>query len=231
MPKIFICYRRDDSKWPAQLIYDKVANHFGTESVVWDIDTIPLGADFREYISQEVSKCDIMLAVIGDRWLDILNQRLDQPNVFVLIELQAALEREIPVVPILVGRRSVPSEKELPPELAKLSYRQGTEVRAGVDLQSHIKRLVDGLDMLLSEREVGKNLKQRQVDDELKREETPKKYTNSIGMEYVLIPAGKFMMGTKLSPQEVARIFGGEADLYERENPQHVVTISQPFYL
>ena len=105
MPKIFICYRREDSQWPAQLIYNNLVDHFGSESVVFDIDTIPLGADFRKFLNMEVSKCDILLAVIGgDRWLEILNQRLAEPNDFVRIELQAALEREIPVVPDSCGR-------------------------------------------------------------------------------------------------------------------------------
>ena len=58
-----------------------------------------------------------------------------------------------------------------------------------------------------------------------------KAYTNPIGMEFVLIPAGKFLMGSKYSAEEVAKKFECEAQLYEREHPQHNVTISQPFYL
>jgi formylglycine-generating enzyme required for sulfatase activity len=220
MPKIFICYRREDSQWPAQLIYNNLVDHFGPESIVFDIDTIPLGVDFREYLNMEVSKCDVLLAVIGDQWLEILKQRWDQPNDYVRIELHAALQRKIPVVPVLVGRQPVPSETELPPELASLSYRQAAEVRVGLDLQAHLKRLIDRFDRLFSEREVGKELKQKQVNNELGRELTPKKYTNSIGMEFVLIPAGRFEMG------------GGEAEWFLRlEHPRHVVWIEQPFYL
>src|SRR5688572_26978033 len=48
-----------------------------------------------------------------------------------------------------------------------------------------------------------------------------KTFTNSIGMEFVLIPAGMFIMG---SPDSDA-----EADAEEK--PAHRVTISQPFYL
>ena len=44
-----------------------------------------------------------------------------------------------------------------------------------------------------------------------------KTYTNSIGMEFVLIPAGSFMMGS--------------AEGHEDERPMHYVTISRPFYL
>ena len=231
MPKIFICYRREDSQWPAQMIYNNLVDQFGSESVVFDIDTIPLGADFREDLIMEVSKCDVLLAVIGDQWLEILKQRLDKPNDFVRIELQAALQRKIPVVPVLVGRRSVPSETELPPEIAKLSYRQAAEVRVGRDLPAHLKRLVDGLDRLFSEREVGKELKQKQVDDKLKREQTPERYTNTIGMKFVLIPAGRFKMGSKLSPKDVAQRYGGETELFEREHPLHEVAIKKPYYL
>src|SRR5262249_46206628 len=45
--------------------------------------------------------------------------------------------------------------------------------------------------------------------------------TNSIGMELVLVPAGKFLMG---SPAR-------EAKRQPKEGPQHVVAITQPFYL
>jgi hypothetical protein len=124
MAKIFICYRREDSKGPAQWIYNNLVDHFGSESVVFDVDTIPLGTDFRKYLNKEVNKCDILLAVIGDQWKEILKQRLDEPNDFVRIEIQAALYREIPVVPILVGSTPMSSEKDLPQELAGLSYVQ-----------------------------------------------------------------------------------------------------------
>lgn len=153
MAKIFICYRREDSAYPAQQIYGDLTEHFGSESVIFDIDTIPFGIDFREYLNMEVSKCDILLAVIGDQWIGILKQRLDEPNDFVRIEIQAALERDIPVVPILVGKASMPIEKNLPTELARLAYRNAAEVRAGPDLQTHLKRLISGLDRLIAERE------------------------------------------------------------------------------
>lgn len=151
MPKIFICYRREDSAYPAHQIYGILANHFGPESVVFDVDTIPLGVDFRKHLNEEVSKCDILLAVIGDKWIEMLKQGLDEPNDFVRIEIKAALGREIPVVPVLVGNASVPNEKNLPSEIAGLAYMQGAEVRAGPDLKIHLKRLIDGLENLLPE--------------------------------------------------------------------------------
>jgi flagellar biosynthesis GTPase FlhF len=151
MPKVFICYRREDSAYPAHQIYTILTNHFGSESVVFDVDTIPLGIDFRKYLNKQVSRCDILIAVIGDKWMENLKQGLDKPNDFVRIEIQAALKREIPVVPVLVGNATMPDEENLPPELAGLAYMQAAEVRAGPDLKVHLERLINGLEYLLAE--------------------------------------------------------------------------------
>jgi formylglycine-generating enzyme required for sulfatase activity len=49
----------------------------------------------------------------------------------------------------------------------------------------------------------------------------PKTITNSVGMEFVLIPADTFTMG---SPDS-------DKNAYNDEKPAHQVTISQPFYM
>ncbi|GHU35255.1 hypothetical protein AGMMS50256_30130 [Betaproteobacteria bacterium] len=51
--------------------------------------------------------------------------------------------------------------------------------------------------------------------------QTGKTHTNSIGMEFIQIPAGEFMMGC--GPEDEPCL--------THEKPQHRVTISQPFYL
>jgi formylglycine-generating enzyme required for sulfatase activity len=64
-------------------------------------------------------------------------------------------------------------------------------------------------------------------------EPTPpeKAITNSIGIKFVLIPAGRFTMGSRLSPEELAGRYGGEAEYYKDEQPPHHVEITKPFYL
>ena len=52
MPKFFICYRREDSQYPAQMIYQKLISEYDADSVVFDVDSVPLGADFREYLDE-----------------------------------------------------------------------------------------------------------------------------------------------------------------------------------
>lgn len=49
----------------------------------------------------------------------------------------------------------------------------------------------------------------------------PRTYTNSIGMEFVLIPAGSFQMGADPNFEDAA----------DDQTPRHRVTLSQPFYL
>jgi formylglycine-generating enzyme required for sulfatase activity len=57
------------------------------------------------------------------------------------------------------------------------------------------------------------------------------KIKNPIGMEFVLIPAGRFKMGGGISPEEVVRRYGGKAEWFKYEHPQHDVKINHPFCL
>ena len=108
---IFISYRRQDSGDVTGRIYDRLVQQFGREAIFKDVDSIPLGVDFRISLGDAVGQCNLLLAVIGRRWLSIQNEsgarRLDDPRDFVRIEIEAALQRDIPVIPLLVqGSRS-----------------------------------------------------------------------------------------------------------------------------
>jgi hypothetical protein len=152
MTKVFLSYRREDSAALAGRIYDRLASHFGRASVFMDIDTIPFGVDFQQRINEAVSQCDTLLALIGDRWLGISQngtRRVDDPEDFVRMEIEAALNRRIPVIPLLIGRASMPSKSELPSALADLAYRNALQVDPGRDFHNHIDRLIHGLDLLL----------------------------------------------------------------------------------
>jgi formylglycine-generating enzyme required for sulfatase activity len=134
MGSIFISYRREDSPADSGRIYDRLWPKYGRENVFKDVDTIPLGADFRQILTGAVAKCDVMLVVIGKQWVSILDasgqRRLDHPSDFVRIEIEEALTREIPVIPVLVQNAPMPQEGDLPLSLAKLAYRNGMPVRS-----------------------------------------------------------------------------------------------------
>jgi hypothetical protein len=156
MPRIFLSYRRDDSEDITGRIHDHLKAHFGGDAVFMDIVAIPLGVDFRRHLETAVSQCDILLAVIGEDWVNIRHRegpkagerRLDDPGDFVRIEVQTALDRGIPVIPVLVARATMPALEALPPELGQLAYQMAAEVRSGRDFTGHVERLIRGIEQL-----------------------------------------------------------------------------------
>src|SRR5688572_3433982 len=115
--KIFISYRRADSMGHAGRLFDALQEHFGRDNVFMDLSGIDSGADFAAVIQQAIGSCDALVAVIGDQWLtcaDGTGRRLDSPDDFVRREVAAALDRGVPVVPVLVERTAMPAADTLP---------------------------------------------------------------------------------------------------------------------
>ena len=132
--QIFVSYRRSDSADIAGRIYNHIVDRFGKDPVFKDVDSIPLGFDFKEYIDRMVKEISVMLVIIGDRWLDASDasgkKRLENPLDFVRIEIESALGRDIPVIPLLVHGAKIPREESLPSSLRKLVYRNGIPIHA-----------------------------------------------------------------------------------------------------
>ncbi len=118
MSGIFISYRRSDSPDATGRIYDRLVTEFGKAQVFKDVDSIPLGRDFRGHLNDIVGNCGVMLAIVGPRWTEARNpagqRRLEDPDDFVRLELETALARDIPVVPVLVGHAPLPVGSDLP---------------------------------------------------------------------------------------------------------------------
>jgi TIR domain len=148
---IFITYRRQDAGDVTGRIYDRLVQHFGRETIFKDVDSIPLGVDFRKFLGDAVGQCNLLLAVIGRQWLSGQNEsgarRLDDPRDFVRIEIESALQREIPVIPLLVQGAAVPGENDLPPSLQELAYRNAIPIRPDPDFHSDIDRLIKGIEL------------------------------------------------------------------------------------
>ena len=68
--KVFISYRRDDSAGHAGRVHDRLEREFGRDLLFMDVDAVPLGVNFVTVLSEEVAKCDVLLAVIGPNWLN-----------------------------------------------------------------------------------------------------------------------------------------------------------------
>lgn len=151
---IFISYRRSDSTSDTGRIYDHLEHRFGRTRVFKDVDSIPLGVNFREFLNREVAQCHVLIAVIGSNWLVPGKEgrsKLEDPNDWVRLEIEAALQRKIPVIPLLVNGAEMPRASELPESLKVLSEWQSMRVRPDPDFRKDISKLIDGIERLFSQ--------------------------------------------------------------------------------
>jgi TIR domain-containing protein/uncharacterized protein DUF4190 len=145
---VIISYRRDDTGAITGRICDRLRARFGAERIYMDIDSNPIGVDYRSHIDESLKRCDILLAVIGRHWLgtgDLGDRRIDDASDLVRLEVTSALTRGIRVVPILVDDTEMPSAEELPEDLTGLKFRQAFRVDSGVDFHHHLDRLCDAI--------------------------------------------------------------------------------------
>jgi hypothetical protein len=154
--RIFISYRRQETAYPAGWLYDRLAGRLGEGQIFKDVDSIHPGDDFVEVITAAVAECDVLLALIGDRWLTITGEdgkpRIEDPEDFVRLEIEAALARDVLVIPVLVDGAEMPHADELPPSLAPLAHRQALEL-SPAHFNVDLSRLLTALDETLSEAE------------------------------------------------------------------------------
>jgi uncharacterized protein YecT (DUF1311 family) len=151
---VFICYRREDSGGFAGRIYDRLTSSLGRENVFFDVDSIAPGLDFVDALSERVGRCDALIAVIGKTWLSSVDadkkRRLDDPNDFVRVEIEAALNRGVRVIPVLVDGAILPKREDLPASIDKLTRRQGIEI-SHARFDSDVENLIRALSELEDE--------------------------------------------------------------------------------
>ncbi len=132
MSGIFISYRRQDSQGSAGRLADTLKAQFAQSQIFRDIETIEPGVDFVEAIERALASCVVMLAVMGPRWLSATDKlgrrRLDDPNDYTRIEIAAALQRKVRVIPVLVDGAAMPDAEDLPDDLKTLARRQASEL-------------------------------------------------------------------------------------------------------
>ncbi len=147
--RIFISYRREETAYSAGWLFDRLSSHFGDGQVFKDVDSIELGDDFVEVLTDAVGSCDVLLALIGDQWLTVTDEdgrrRLDNSDDFVRLEIEAALTRNVRVIPILVSGAQMPRASDLPASMAGLVHRQALELSPS-RFDSDLRRLLRALD-------------------------------------------------------------------------------------
>lgn len=153
MPKIVISYRRADTEAVTGRIRDRLVGHYGDDSIFMDIDSIPFGIDFRDYIKDALSQTDAVLAIMGTRWTGAMPSgpaRIMEETDPVRIEVETALQRGIPVIPVLIDQAVMPQPSELPENLKNLAFRNAAYVDSGRDFHLHMDRLIRSMDRVLA---------------------------------------------------------------------------------
>jgi CHASE2 domain-containing sensor protein len=145
IPKIFISYRRADSITYADLIYQEFAAQIGKNNLFYDVEAIQLGDKFADIIEERVNSCDVLLAIIGPKWLTISDdqgrRRIGLLDDYVHHEIATALSNNIRTIPVVVGGAQIPTKEDLPGDIADLSIQNAWEVR-DVHLDQDIEALV-----------------------------------------------------------------------------------------
>jgi hypothetical protein len=148
--QVFISYRRSESQPFVGRISDRLVGRFGCENIVWD-PTIPVGCDFKEFIAEALQRCRVLLVVLGPEWISICDKpggrrRIDDPDDLVRFEVETAIKRGIPIIPVLVGGAGMPAVGLLPESLKKLHYRNALPVRPDPDFDVDIQKLIGALE-------------------------------------------------------------------------------------
>jgi len=151
--KIFLNYRRDDTEGYVGRLYDHLNRRFPGR-IFRDVTELRPGEDFVDALAREGQSCQVLLAVIGRRWLSMTDatgrRRLDDPDDILRQEIAHALERNVLVIPVLVGGATMPLIDELPPELARLGRRQALPI-SELDFEHDMERLFRTLSQAFGE--------------------------------------------------------------------------------
>jgi len=151
---IFISYRRSDTEGEAGRLFDELTSRFSEQAVFMDVDAIKPGRDFRKAIEESIHSCSVVLAMIGQQWLEVADElgrrRLDDEKDYLRLEIASALRRDIPVVPVLVRGAKMPRAEQLPEDLQELAYRNGVEL-THARWKSDLQVLAQALEPYLNE--------------------------------------------------------------------------------
>ena len=145
---IAISYRREDSTSITGRVYDRLQSEFGKPNVFMDFDSIPYGVDFREHITKTLDRAKVVVVMIGPDWMGQRSRkvrRIDDPTDFVRLEVACALQRKIPIIPVLVNNAKMPAADALPKDIAELAFRNGLVLDSGIDFHHHTDRLIAGI--------------------------------------------------------------------------------------
>ena len=146
---IFMSYRREDTQGFARGIYENLAKRYGRHNVFRDIDSIPAGAQFAQFIEEKIAQAGVVLALIGRDWNPAVgdSRRLDSPTDLVRVEVEAALRLKRPIIPVRISGAPMPTANDLIPSLSSLCQLNAAEI-SDARWEHDLARLCEAIDAL-----------------------------------------------------------------------------------
>jgi hypothetical protein len=143
--ELFVAYRRADAPGHAGRVGDYLRNYFGPGQMFKDVESLPLGVDFVDFIREKLQRAFVMVVIIGPNWL---TERLQDPEDLHREEIRTALERGIQVFPALVNGATMPRKEQLPEDIRALTRKQAVEItdtRWDYDVGRLIEKVAEAL--------------------------------------------------------------------------------------
>lgn len=142
MTKIFVSYRRVDANERAHHIADWLVSKYGRQDVFIDVDNIPGGANFAQVIETSIEKSDVVLVVIGHRWVEEMHRRALLPETdYVRFEVHRAQSYSKFVIPVLLDRSVQIDTSYLPPDMQTLTRLNYMYARSHPDFHQDMHKI------------------------------------------------------------------------------------------
>lgn len=143
---VFISYRTCDQPWVAGWVCSELSARLGSDQVFLDSKSIPVGENFGGLLLRTVRASSVLLVIIGSEWYatNARGRLIDNPGDFVRMEIAAAFEAELRVIPVLVGEVAELCADDLPADIRRLAALQYVRVRSR-DAHRDVPRVVDDI--------------------------------------------------------------------------------------
>lgn len=147
-PKLFISYRRNDTKHVAGRVFDSLKSEFPPDDIFFDVDAIPIGVDFEAYLRSAIGTSATLLALIGPNWVNRTWTRRNwwkarrAEEDFVRAEIEQAMEYGVPIIPILVDETAMPNITDLPSSMREFVKLNAASVRSGRDFYGDMQTII-----------------------------------------------------------------------------------------
>jgi hypothetical protein len=138
--ELFVAYRRSDAPGHAGRIGDRLIGYFGPGQVFKDVESLPFGVDFVDFIRDMLQRSFVMVVIIGNNW--VKDTRLQNPDDLHREEIRTALERGIRIVPAFVNGAPVPRSEDVPEDIRAVVRKQGVEI-TDTRWDYDVSRLID----------------------------------------------------------------------------------------